>query len=145
MFPPLCRRVKIQLRDTNSAGVLDDVIGTHFIDLVHISNDGEKGEKIENNNNYNNLCIVFGLFPCPGYLPTFGPSWINLYGSTRHYSLMEEHADLNEGLGEGVSFRGRLLVALKTEILDSEFIGPSTVDIENCAPISQVRYNYAMK
>ena len=43
MFPPLCRRIKIQLRDTNTAGVLDDVIGTHFIDLAKISNEGEKG------------------------------------------------------------------------------------------------------
>ena len=75
----------------------------------------------------------------PGFLPTFGPCWINMYGSTRHYSLLEEHAHLNEGLGEGVSYRGRLLIALKTEILDAEFVGPSTVDIENCAPISQVR------
>ena len=41
MFPPLCRRIKIQLRDSDS--VNDDVIGTHFIDLAKISNDGEKG------------------------------------------------------------------------------------------------------
>ena len=44
MFPPLCRRIKVQLRDTNTGGVLDDVIGTHFIDLAQISNEGEKGE-----------------------------------------------------------------------------------------------------
>jgi Ca2+-dependent lipid-binding protein len=41
MFPPLCRRIKIQLRDSDS--VNDDVIGTHFVDLAKISNDGEKG------------------------------------------------------------------------------------------------------
>ena len=41
MFPPLCRRIKIQLRDSDS--VNGDVIGTHFIDLSRISNDGEKG------------------------------------------------------------------------------------------------------
>jgi len=41
MFPPLCRRIKIQLRDNDS--VNGDVIGTHFIDLSKISNDGEKG------------------------------------------------------------------------------------------------------
>jgi hypothetical protein len=44
MFPPLCRRIKIQLRDANS--VNDDVIGTHFIDLSKISNDGDKGKKV---------------------------------------------------------------------------------------------------
>jgi Ca2+-dependent lipid-binding protein len=41
MFPPLCRRIKIQLRDKNK--VNDDVIGTHFIDLAKISNEGDKG------------------------------------------------------------------------------------------------------
>ena len=41
MFPPLCRRIKIQLRDNDS--VNGDVIGTHFIDLSKISNDGDKG------------------------------------------------------------------------------------------------------
>ncbi|PVD23896.1 hypothetical protein C0Q70_17171 [Pomacea canaliculata] len=40
MFPPLCRRIKVQLRDSDS--VNDDIIGTHFIDLSAISNEGEK-------------------------------------------------------------------------------------------------------
>lgn len=44
MFPPLCRRIKLQLRDRNK--VNDDVIGTHFIDLAKISNEGDKGESI---------------------------------------------------------------------------------------------------
>lgn len=43
MFPPLCRRIRIQLRDSDS--VNDDVIGTHFMDLSQISNEGEKGEE----------------------------------------------------------------------------------------------------
>ena len=42
MFPPLCRRIKVQLRDSDS--VNDDVIGTLFIDLGRISNEGEKGK-----------------------------------------------------------------------------------------------------
>ena len=41
MFPPLCRRFKVQLRDKDS--VIDDVVGTHFIDLSKISNDGPEG------------------------------------------------------------------------------------------------------
>ena len=32
MFPPLCRRVKIQLRDSDN--VNNDIIGTHFLDLA---------------------------------------------------------------------------------------------------------------
>lgn len=41
MFPPLCRRIQIQLRDKDK--VNDDVIGTHYIDIAKISNEGEKG------------------------------------------------------------------------------------------------------
>lgn len=40
MFPPLCQRIKIQLRDNDP---VNTVIGTHFIDLKTISNDGERG------------------------------------------------------------------------------------------------------
>lgn len=43
MFPPLCQRIKIQLRDNDP--VNNTVIGTHFIDLKTISNDGEKGTR----------------------------------------------------------------------------------------------------
>lgn len=38
-------------------------------------------------------------------VPTFGPSFIHLYGSTRDYSLLDQHSNLNTGLGEGVSYR----------------------------------------
>ena len=31
-------------------------------------------------------------------MPTFGPCWVNLYDSTRDYSLFDEHNDLNNGL-----------------------------------------------
>lgn len=41
MFPPLCQRVKIQLKDNNP--VHPNIIGTHYIDLKTISNDGERG------------------------------------------------------------------------------------------------------
>jgi Ca2+-dependent lipid-binding protein len=41
MFPPLCRRIKIQLRDNS---VNDEIIGTHFLDLSLISNEGDKGK-----------------------------------------------------------------------------------------------------
>ncbi|GFS11452.1 otoferlin [Elysia marginata] len=112
MFPPLCRRIKIQLRDSDS--VNDDVIGTHFIDLSNISNEGEKG-----------------------FLPTYGPAWVNLYGSTRDYHVLTKHGHLNDGLGEGVSYRGRLLVALRTEIIEGEDLGATMVEVEASSPISE--------
>lgn len=52
-----------------------------------------------------------------GFLPTFGPAWINLYGSPRNHSLIDDYQELNEGSGEGVSFRGRILVEIAVEIL----------------------------
>ncbi|XP_066434907.1 fer-1-like protein 6 isoform X2 [Eleutherodactylus coqui] len=94
MFPPLCRRVKIQVWDEGSMN--DVALATHFIDLKKISNE-QDGDK--------------------GFLPTFGPAWINLYGSTRNTTLMDDHQELNEGHGEGVSFRGRILIEIAVEIL----------------------------
>nr|CAD7397049.1 unnamed protein product [Timema cristinae] len=115
MFPPLCQRIKIQLRDNDP--VNNTVIGTHFIDLKTISNDGEKG-----------------------FLPTFGPTFIHLYGSTRDYSLIDEHSNLNTGLGEGVSYRARLLVAIRTEITDNIDLAPSEVEVEPTFPINETAY-----
>ncbi|XP_067328092.1 otoferlin isoform X4 [Anolis sagrei] len=114
MFPPLCKRIKVQIRDSDK--VNDVAIGTHFIDLRKISNEGDKG-----------------------FLPTFGPAWVNMYGSTRNYTLMDEHQDLNEGLGEGVSFRARLLLGLSVEILDTsnpELTSSTEVQVEMATPVS---------
>ncbi|XP_068136041.1 otoferlin isoform X3 [Hyperolius riggenbachi] len=114
MFPPLCKRMKIQIRDSDK--VNDVAIGTHFIDLRKISNEGDKG-----------------------FLPTLGPAWVNMYGSTRNYTLMDEHQDLNDGLGEGVSFRARLLLSLAVEILDTsspELTSSTEVQMEGAPPVT---------
>ncbi|CAJ1078142.1 otoferlin isoform X2 [Xyrichtys novacula] len=115
LFPPLCKRMKVQIRDSDK--VNDVAIGTHFIDLRKVSNDGDKG-----------------------FLPTFGPAWANMYGSTRQYTLMDEHQDLNEGLGEGVSFRARLLLSIAVEILDTtspEIMSSTEVQVETISNISE--------
>uniref|UniRef100_A0A8C6MI69 Otoferlin n=1 Tax=Nothobranchius furzeri TaxID=105023 RepID=A0A8C6MI69_NOTFU len=116
MFPPLCKRMKIQIRDSDK--VNDVAIGTHFLDLKKISNDGDKG-----------------------FLPTLGPAWVNMYGSTRTYTLMDEYQELNEGLGEGVSFRARLLISLGVEILDPsspDIMTSTEVQVEGVPKISEV-------
>uniref|UniRef100_A0A8C5AUZ2 C2 domain-containing protein n=1 Tax=Gadus morhua TaxID=8049 RepID=A0A8C5AUZ2_GADMO len=116
MFPPLCKRMKLQLRDADK--VNDVAIGTHFLDLRKISNEGEKG-----------------------FLPTLGPAWVNMYGSTRDYTLMDEYQELNEGLGEGVSFRARLLISLGLELLDTsspEITCSTEVQVEGVPNISEV-------
>ncbi|XP_023256212.1 otoferlin-like, partial [Seriola lalandi dorsalis] len=115
LFPPLCKRLKVQIRDSDK--VNDVAIGTHFIDLRKISNDGDKG-----------------------FLPTLGPAWVNMYGSTRQYTLMDEHQDLNDGLGEGVSFRARLLLSIAVEVLDTtspEIISSTEVQMETVSNISE--------
>uniref|UniRef100_A0A8C6LPW7 Otoferlin n=1 Tax=Nothobranchius furzeri TaxID=105023 RepID=A0A8C6LPW7_NOTFU len=115
LFPPLCKRIRVQIRDSDK--VNDVAIGTHFIDLRKISNDGDKG-----------------------FLPTLGPAWVNMYGSTRQYTLMDEHQDLNEGLGEGVSFRARLLLSVAVEMLDTtspDFMSSSEVQVEMVSNISE--------
>lgn len=80
--------------------------------------------------------------PPSGFLPTLGPAWVNMYGSTRQYTLMDEHQDLNEGIGEGVSFRARLLIGLAVEILDTSTsdVNISTeVQVEPISNVSEVR------
>uniref|UniRef100_A0A8C2KLN9 Fer-1 like family member 6 n=1 Tax=Cyprinus carpio TaxID=7962 RepID=A0A8C2KLN9_CYPCA len=94
MFPPLCQRLKIRVLDEGSMN--DVAIGTHCIDLNTISNDND-GDN--------------------GFLPTFGPAWINLYGSLRNSTLVDDSQELNEGVGEGVSYRGRVYIELSVEIL----------------------------
>ena len=73
-----------------------------------------------------------------GFLPTYGPTWVNMYGSTRDYRIIGKQGHLNDGLGEGVSYRGRVLLSLKTEIIDSEDLGATMVEVEATPPISEV-------
>lgn len=64
-----------------------------------------------------------------------------MYGSTRQYTLIDEHQDLNEGLGEGVSFRARLLFSISVEILDTtspELMSSTEVQMESVSNISEV-------
>ncbi|RMX57790.1 hypothetical protein pdam_00006779 [Pocillopora damicornis] len=93
MFPSMCQRVKIQMFDWDRL-TDDDCIATTFLSLASMSGQGEEG-----------------------FLPTFGPCWLNFYGSPREFSeLPDEQEDLNDGKGEGVAYRGRLLVELETKL-----------------------------
>ncbi|XP_056286997.1 fer-1-like protein 6 isoform X2 [Pseudoliparis swirei] len=94
MFPPLCQRLMLQVWDEGSMS--DVAIGTHYFDLRRISNE-QDGDR--------------------GFLPTFGPAWINLYGSVRNGSIGDDAVELNEGFGEGVAYRGRVYMELAVEIL----------------------------
>ena len=89
-FPPLIRTIKISLKD-HAAIQADRIISSFFIDLFLIS---------ETN-------------PSIGFLPTLGPTWMFLYGSPREYTISTEQDGLSQGMGEGVCYKGRLLMAIE--------------------------------
>ncbi|KAK6186023.1 hypothetical protein SNE40_008141 [Patella caerulea] len=99
-FPSMCERIKFMIKDWDRLSE-DDTVGTFLLPISLISSSGDTDAD-----------SVFR-----GFLPTFGPCYVNFYGSTREYSdLPDEYEDLNLGKGEGVSYRGRALVELKTEL-----------------------------
>uniref|UniRef100_A0A8C9VV28 Dysferlin, limb girdle muscular dystrophy 2B (autosomal recessive) n=1 Tax=Scleropages formosus TaxID=113540 RepID=A0A8C9VV28_SCLFO len=54
-----------------------------------------------------------------GFLPTFGPCFVNLYGSPREFSAFSDpYEALNVGKGEGVAYRGRVLLELGTKLVE---------------------------
>jgi len=109
-FPPLCKRIKIQLKDSDISA--NEVIGTHFLDLDEISNSGAKNKG--------------------GFMPIFGPCWVHLYGATRDYGG-DEHVDLNNGVGEGIAYRGRVLIWMDCVECEPEDTG--LVTVEECEPL----------
>ncbi|XP_056221235.1 myoferlin-like isoform X2 [Seriola aureovittata] len=102
-FPSMCESVKLTVFDWDRL-TGNDAIGTTYLNLAKIASSG--GE-IEANTGKSEV----------GFLPVFGPCYVNLYGSPREFSgLPDPYADLNFGKGEGVAYRGRILVELATKL-----------------------------
>ncbi|XP_054370518.1 dysferlin isoform X6 [Molothrus ater] len=102
MFPSMCERMRIRVTDWDRL-THNDVVGTAFLGMSKISAPG--GE----------LEVDDGL----GFLPTFGPCYINLYGSPREFTgFPDPYESLNLGKGEGVAYRGRILVELETKLVE---------------------------
>ncbi|XP_044194442.1 myoferlin-like isoform X3 [Thunnus albacares] len=102
-FPSMCERVKMTVFDWDRL-TGNDAIGTTYLNLARIASSG--GE-IEANTGESEV----------GFLPVFGPSYINLYGSPREFTgLPDPYEDLNYGKGEGVAYRGRILVEISTKL-----------------------------
>ncbi|XP_031161831.1 myoferlin isoform X1 [Sander lucioperca] len=102
-FPSMCERVKLTMYDWDRLSK-DDAIGTFFFNLSKMSSSG--GE------------IEVGTAASEiGFLPAFGPCYVNLYGSPREFTgLPDPYEELNFGKGEGVAYRGRVLVELSTQL-----------------------------
>ncbi|XP_015253989.1 PREDICTED: myoferlin-like [Cyprinodon variegatus] len=114
-FPSMCERIKLALYDWDRLS-RDDVIGTTFLNLSKISYFGGEIEdaRTEISNTVSELSPSVSE---EGFLPAFGPCYINLYGSPREFTgLPDPYDELNFGNGEGVAYRGRVLVELSTEL-----------------------------
>ncbi|CAF4514045.1 unnamed protein product [Rotaria socialis] len=86
-FPSMCDKIMLTVMDWDRL-TYSDIVGVGFLDTFTKDK---------------------------GFLPTFGPCWINLYGAPREYSEIPTVLDeLNSGKGEGVAYRGRIFVELQT-------------------------------
>ncbi|XP_051489419.1 fer-1-like protein 4 [Apus apus] len=114
MFPPLARKIKVQVLDDANVG--DVAVATHYIDLQQISDPGRNG-----------------------FNPTFGPAWVNLYGSPQNSALRDIHKDLNEGMGEGIFYRGRILMAISVEIFSSPSVAERKLGDKTKGALSKLK------
>ncbi|XP_069675359.1 otoferlin-like [Periplaneta americana] len=98
LFPPLWQRIRIELCDSDLVGY--DVIATHLLDLPSISCDQDTH----------------------GFVPTFGPAFLHLYGPVRMHKSGSPRGGTEsyvDALSEDAAYKGRLLLAVETELLDS--------------------------
>ncbi|CAL8093929.1 unnamed protein product [Calicophoron daubneyi] len=111
-YPPLSHALRINVKN---AGVKGELIATRLIDLNYLMERGSNG-----------------------YFPTYGPAWVNLYGTPRIYTyaqMLRPEDELNMGLGEGVAYRGRLLLGIQSkEDATIEKVGAS---LEVASPVSE--------
>ncbi|XP_063717173.1 dysferlin-like isoform X4 [Symsagittifera roscoffensis] len=97
-FPSMCKKLKLDLRDWDQMSG-DDPIAMCEVLLDAISVTGEQG-----------------------FLPTFGPCWLNFYGAPREEGKEAtggENESLNVGKGEGCAYRGRFMLEMGA-ILDKK-------------------------
>ncbi|XP_022425036.1 myoferlin isoform X4 [Delphinapterus leucas] len=100
-FPSVCEKIKLTIYDWDRL-TKNDVVGTTYL---HLSKIAASGGEVEANTGETEV----------GFIPTFGPCYLNLYGSPREYTgFPDPYDELNTGKGEGVAYRGRILVELST-------------------------------
>ncbi|CAD6221881.1 GSCOCG00005218001-RA-CDS [Cotesia congregata] len=114
MFPPLSYRARIALKDKIDS-CRSKTLATFTLNLAKLSNSGEYG-----------------------FLPTYGPSFIQFYNGTSEGS---ECSCVSKCVSNTRPiYQGRVLLFLKTEIDDSEAPIFTGVDFEPTAPIIEAKY-----
>ncbi|XP_017319937.1 myoferlin isoform X1 [Ictalurus punctatus] len=117
-FPSMCERIKLTMFDWDRF-TSNDTVGTTYLNLSKISSSGGEIEAGSLNENGLPGSDVDRNGTEVGFLPAFGPCYLNLYGSTREFSdLPDPYVELNLGQGEGVAYRGRVLIELSTRLDD---------------------------
>ncbi|XP_052538887.1 dysferlin isoform X5 [Tympanuchus pallidicinctus] len=114
MFPSMCEKMKIRVTDWDRL-THNDVVGTAYLCMSKISAPG--GELEDAFPALAKPLKASDLDDGLGFLPTFGPCYINLYGSPREFTgFPDPYEALNLGKGEGVAYRGRVLLELETKL-----------------------------
>ncbi|XP_064007302.1 dysferlin isoform X10 [Pogoniulus pusillus] len=116
MFPSMCEKMRIRVTDWDRM-THNDVVGTAYLSMSKISAPG--GELEDEFPALAKPLKAPDLDDGLGFLPTFGPCYINLYGSPREFTgFPDPYETLNLGKGEGVAYRGRVLVELETKVVE---------------------------
>uniref|UniRef100_A0A8C9X1G3 Dysferlin, limb girdle muscular dystrophy 2B (autosomal recessive) n=1 Tax=Sander lucioperca TaxID=283035 RepID=A0A8C9X1G3_SANLU len=122
--------------DSNRKNLVDPLVEIHFAGKTVCTKILEKNANPQWNQSlsmpirFPSMCekLRIRILDCLGFLPTFGPCFVNLYGSPREFSAFNDpHEALNLGKGEGVAYRGRVLLEVTTKLADKP--EPKTEDI----------------
>ncbi|XP_038179551.1 myoferlin isoform X1 [Arvicola amphibius] len=113
-FPSMCEKIKLTVYDWDRL-TKNDVVGTTYLYLSKIAASGGEVEDLSSSGTGAASYTANTGETEVGFVPTFGPCYLNLYGSPREYTgFPDPYDELNTGKGEGVAYRGRILVELTT-------------------------------
>lgn len=107
--PSMCDDLVLQIFDHDRLSVGDgDVIATHILSLSSISMTDEDR----------------------GFLPVFGPAYVNFYGAPREHETFDSSHNKKMNLGQkpGCAYRGRVLIDLQLQPINEEI--PEKAEIE---------------